>query len=274
MKMALKDGKLKALTLSYDDGVFQDKRLIEIMNKHGLKGTFNICTALYLPEDGVRKDVNGKLKLSEAKELYLNSGHELAIHAYHHPFLEKLRSVEIITEIAEDRKFIEENYGIIVRGMAYPFGTYNDEVVDILGKCGIVYSRTTRSTNGFNFPENWLTLHPTCHHNSENLMTLAKRFVEEKNPWMSAEMFYLWGHSYEFDIKNNWNVIEEFAEYIGGHDHIWYATNIEIYDYVQAYKRLETSFDQKIVHNPSAIDVWFENKKQIYCVKAGETIKI
>lgn len=274
MKMVLKDGKLKVLTLSYDDGVVQDRRLIEIMNKHGLKGTFNICTSLYFPEDGVREKLYGKLKLSEAKELYLHSGQELAIHAYHHPFLERLKSVEIIREIAEDRKFIEENYGIIVRGMAYPFGTYNDEVVDILDKCGIVYSRTTQSTNRFSFPESWLTLHPTCHHNAENLMELAKRFVENKNPWMNAEMFYLWGHAYEFDDNNNWNVIEEFAEYIGGHDHIWYATNIEIYDYVQAYNRLETSFDQTMVHNPSAIDVWFENKKQIYCVKAGETVRI
>ena len=279
MKMILKDGKLKVLTLSYDDGVVQDKRLIEIMNKHGLKGTFNICTNLYFPEDGVREKPNDKyphpkLKLSEAKELYLSSGQELAIHSYHHPFLHKLKSVEIISEIADDRKFIEENYGRIVRGMAYPFGTYNDEVVDILDKCGIVYSRTTRDTNRFDFPENWLTLHPTCHHNSEKLMDLAKRFVESTNPWMLSQMFYLWGHSYEFDDNNNWEVIERFAEYIGGHDHIWYATNIEIYDYVQAYNRLETSFDQKIIHNPSAIDVWFESGKQIYCVKAGETIRI
>jgi len=32
----------KAVTLSYDDGVRQDKRLISIMQKYGLKGTFNI----------------------------------------------------------------------------------------------------------------------------------------------------------------------------------------------------------------------------------------
>ena len=36
--------KRKVLTLSYDDGVEQDIRLVEIMKKHGLKGTFNINT--------------------------------------------------------------------------------------------------------------------------------------------------------------------------------------------------------------------------------------
>lgn len=48
MKMILKDGKTKVLTLSYDDGVVQDIRLIEIMNKYGLKGTFNINSGMYL----------------------------------------------------------------------------------------------------------------------------------------------------------------------------------------------------------------------------------
>ena len=49
--MKLKDGKSKVLTLSYDDGVVQDIRLIEIMDKYGIKGTFNISSGLYVPEE-------------------------------------------------------------------------------------------------------------------------------------------------------------------------------------------------------------------------------
>ena len=67
MKMRLKDGKTKVLTLSYDDGVVQDIRLIEIMNRYGLKGTFNINSASYLPENKVREKFYGRMKLSEAK---------------------------------------------------------------------------------------------------------------------------------------------------------------------------------------------------------------
>ena len=134
MKMKLQDGKSKVITLSYDDGVVQDIRLIEIMNKHGLKGTFNINSGLYLPENAVRDKFDGRMKLSEAKELYINSGHEVAVHALTHPILDRLDSAEIIYEITEDRKNIENQYGVIARGMAYPFGTYNDMVVDILEK--------------------------------------------------------------------------------------------------------------------------------------------
>lgn len=274
MKMVLKDGKTKVLTLSYDDGVVQDIRLIEIMDKYGLKGTFNINSGLYVPEDTIREKFYGKMKLSEAKKLYTNSGHEVAIHAFSHPFLEKLDSDEIIYEISEDRKNIESQFGKIVRGMAYPFGTYNDNVVDVLKKCHIAYARTVRSTHSFAFPENWLTLHPTCRHNDERLEELIKIFVETTNKYNNPEMFYLWGHSYEFDNDDNWDVIERFCKYAGGHDHIWYATNIEIYDYVKAYKRLQTSFDKRIIHNPSSIDVWFDIKGEVYCVKAGKTIHI
>ncbi len=274
MKMILKDGKSKVLTLSYDDGVVQDMRLIEILNKYGLKATFNINSALYLPEDTVRENFYGRMKLSEAQALYKNSGHEIAVHAYTHPFLERLDTAEIIYEITEDRKAIERDYGTIVRGMAYPFGTYSDKVVDVLDKCHIAYARTVCSTLNFNFPDNWLTLHPTCHHKHPELMPLVKRFVEEKSRYNHPEMFYLWGHSYEFDNDDNWEVIERFAEYAGGHEHIWYATNIEVYDYVKAYERLHTSYDKKTVHNPSAIDVWFSNKGGVYCVKAGETLRI
>lgn len=274
MNMLLKDGKTKVLTLSYDDGVVQDIRLIKIMNEHGIKGTFNINSGLYLAEDAVRDKFYGRMKLSEAKELYLNSGQEVAVHAFTHPFLEKLDSAEIIYQITEDKKAIERDYGKLARGMAYPFGTYNDEVVDILEKCHIAYARTTKPTYGFGLPENWLTLHPTCHHNSEKLDELIKDFVENTNRYNQCQMFYLWGHSYEFDNNDNWDVIEKFAEYAGGHEHIWYATNIEIYDYVKAYERLQTSYDKSIIHNPSATDVWFMEKGKTYYIKAGETINI
>lgn len=35
-------GVMKALTLSYDDGVVHDRRLVEICNRYGLRGTFNL----------------------------------------------------------------------------------------------------------------------------------------------------------------------------------------------------------------------------------------
>lgn len=273
MYMKLKDGKSKVLTLSYDDGVVQDIRLMKILDKHGIKCTFNINTGMYLPEDTVRERFHGRMKLSEAKALYTNSGHEVAVHGLTHPFLQKLKSDELLTEILEDRKNIEQQYGTLARGMAYPYGTYTREVMDAAAACGICYSRTAKTTQNVRFPENWLEWDPTCHHDEPNFMALAKRFVEEPIHYESdAWLFYVYGHSYEFDLRNNWEVIENFAAFVGGHEDIWYATNIEIYDYVKAYESLQVSVDRSRVHNPSAQDVWFSHRKQIYCVKAGQTL--
>lgn len=274
MRMLLKDGKKKVLTLSYDDGVVQDIRLIETMNRYGIKGTFNVNSNLYLPENITRDKFYGRMKLAEAKELYIASGQEVAVHSCTHPFLEELDSVEIISEIVQDRKNLESQFGKIVRGMAYPYGTYNDKVVDVLEKCNIVYARTVESTHSFDFPKNWLLLHPTCHHDDEKLEELIEKFVESTNRWNKVEMFYLWGHSYEFDNNNNWERIERFCEYAGGHEHIWYATNIEVYNYVKAYERLEKSVDGSILYNPSSIDVWVEINNKIECVKGGEVLML
>lgn len=277
MYMYLKDGKRKVLTLSYDDAVVQDVRLMDILNRHGLKGTFNINTGCYYPEDKERPESKHmRMRRSEAVTLYTDSGHEVAVHAFTHPHLEWLTSQDMIQEIMEDRRNIEKEYGVIARGMAYPYGTYNDMVIDVLEKCGIVYARTVQSTEKFIFPANWLTLHPTCHHDNPRLMELARQFAEDLKPRNPNEcwMFYLWGHSYEFANNDNWNVIEEFSQYIGGREDIWYATNIEIYDYVQAYKALQVSVDHSLVHNPTATDVWFCEAGKLYCVKGGETVRI
>ena len=268
--MRFPEGKGKAVTLSYDDGVEQDIRLIEIMKAHGLRGTFNINTGCYSKEGQVFPEgvIHRRMSHSQARKTYLNSGMEVAVHALTHPFLEWEPENVCAYEVLQDRKNIEDDFGGIVRGMAYPFGSYNDSVVAALKQCGIVYSRTVQSTERFDIPTDWLRLPATCHHNNPRLMELAHQFVESpvNNPWL----FYLWGHSYEFEQFDNWNVIEEFAEYIGNRKDIWYATNIEIYDYIAAYKQLQFSLDQKTVYNPTAMTLYFERNGQKHCIKSGE----
>ena len=142
MYIKLKDGKSKVLTLSYDDGVVFDKRLIEIMDKNGIKGTFNINANLYQSEDRERKAGEDRLTLSQAKRLYTESVHEVAVHGYNHTFLDLSVESEIIYEVSKDREALENTFGTIIRGMAYPYGTYNDKVIDCISRCGICYSRT------------------------------------------------------------------------------------------------------------------------------------
>ncbi|MBE6567633.1 MAG: polysaccharide deacetylase [Ruminococcaceae bacterium] len=275
MYMKLKDGKSKVLTFSYDDGVVQDIRLVNIFNKYGLKATFNINSGCYLPEDVTREKLRGRLKRSEAIALYKDSGHEVAVHGLEHKFLSKLKPAEMVREVLEDRKNIEKDFGTITRGMAYAYSDYNAEAIEILKQCGIVYSRAVASTKSFHFPTDWWAIQPTCHHANESLMALAEKFVDTQSRYPSDNwLFYVWGHSYEFDDRDNWDVIERFAEYVSGKDDIWYTTNIEIHDYVRAYEALVVDAATTRVFNPTLIDVWFTENGKTYCVKAGETVVI
>lgn len=270
------NGLSKALTLSYDDGVEQDARLIEILNKHGLKATFNLNSGCFSPDGKVfpAGTIHRRMTEKRVKELYSSSGHEVAVHAYTHPWLETLPPAVIAKEILDDRQRLEGIFEKPIRGMAYPFGTYNDTVVDVLANCGIVYSRTTVSTKKFDIPSDWLRMPATCHHNAPELMELAEKFANKKVA-DHAQLFYLWGHSYEFEANDNWGVIEKFAEYMGNRDDVWYATNIEIYDYVQAFDRLVWSTDASIIYNPSAISVWVQvSTGDCIEIKAGETVRV
>jgi hypothetical protein len=262
--------KYKALTLSYDDNVIYDKQLIEIMERYGLKGTFNV-------NSGQFGDNTRKLSKDAAISLYKSPNVEVAVHGLQHLALANVSLDAARQDVIENKKDLERIFGGVVRGMAYAYGSYSDEVVELLKDCGIVYARTTVSTEAFDIPTDWLRMPATCHHANPRLMQLAKTFVEAQEDWYfwrkTPMLFYVWGHSYEFNDCNNWEIIEEFAEFMGGREDIWYATNGEIYAYVQAFNRLVFSMEGKIVHNPSAIPVWFVDvNRNNYKIEAGQTL--
>lgn len=267
------DGRFKAVTLSYDDGMTHDIRLLDIMKKYNLKGTFNINSGCISKTDSIR----GKVRLSERQmsELYSNSGNEVAVHGYSHSHLEELNPTAVCEEVLNDRKELERIFGGIVQGMAYPYGTYNDNVVEILKNCGIVYARTTVSTECFDVPMDWLRMPATCHHNNPRLFELVEKFIKlSKRPNNVCKLFYLWGHSFEFDADDNWEVIEKFGKLVGNRDNIWYATNIEIYDYVNAYKKLRFNASQTLVYNPTQTDLWICNNEKNIKIAAGEYLSL
>ena len=139
-----------------------------------------------------------------------------------------------------------------------------------LRDCGVAYARTTEATHRFDIPNDWFTLPSTCHHKDPELMNLARKFAEGQ-PYR-PQLFYLWGHSYEFESDNNWHVIEEFAEYIGHRDDIWYATNIEIHDYVEAWCSMHISADGRRLYNPSAIPLWAAVGRKVVRIGSGEEV--
>lgn len=269
-------GKAKVVTLSYDDGVVADKRLMEIMKKNGLKGTFNISYGCFTREENIpnREKIPGRLSYNEAKALYVDDDFEIACHGYNHPHLAMCDTAVACGQVLNDRIALEEMFGKPIHGMAYPFGSVNDDVAEICRLCGIWYSRVVKCKDDFGLPNDWLRLTPTSHHNNPKLMEMADNFINLK-PTFAPRMFFLWGHSYEFDRNDNWNVIEEFAQKIGNHDDIWYATNMELYLAWRDFHQLESSADGNSIFNPTCRTVWFADRPgNLYKVEPGETLHI
>lgn len=257
------NGKRKVLTMSYDDGCNDDRRLVEIFNKYGIRGTFHLNSARSLNDDWC-------VPADEAAKLY--SGHEISCHCATHPNMVECTDEQNIGELIADRKTFEPLCGYVIRGMSYPFGRYDDRVIEDARIAGMVYSRTVKSTEDFAFPDDFMAWHPTAHHNNEHLFDLLDAFLKDDSD--EPKLMYIWGHSFEFGRDNNWDRIERFCESAGGKDNVWYATNIEIYDYYTNMYRLIISADGTIINNPTGTEIWFYAGGELMSVKAGETVRL
>lgn len=259
------EGKSKALTFSYDDGVPADKRLVEIFRKNGLKGTFNLNSGLF--------GKGNRLDIDEVKATYTPDVCEIACHGVTHAAFSDCDSAVLMSQVVYDRKALEGITGYPVFGMAYPFGNYSENVINALKNCNIKYARTVDGTQNFSLPRRPLAWNPTCHHKNPNLMKLADDFLNTA-PRRNPLLFYVWGHAYEFDDDNNWDIIESFAEKMSGRQDIWYATNIEILNCIEDFNRLQYSADGTLIYNPNARDVWVAPLNgEVFVIKSGETYK-
>lgn len=269
--MRFPGGLSKAVTLSYDDGVQADKRLLQIIDKYGLKCTFNLNSTLF-------DCANWHDRMDEEQTIaaFKDGPHEVAIHGARHIFLNKVPLPEAAREVLLNRDWLEHNFGRIVRGMAYAYNGYNEDIKRMLADLGVAYARTTKSAYSFGLPQDFLEWNPTVHHNEAQLGELVQRFVsaspedefKHREPWL----FYMWGHSYEYDDQNNWNLLEDFCKTLSGRGDIWFATNGEVYSYVQAYKSLVFSLDGERVFNPSCMPVYIEIRGKVYKIPSGESV--
>lgn len=269
--MRFPEGKCKALTFSYDDGVSADIRLLMTFEKYGLKGTFNLNSDRF-----DCKEWHDRMDEEQTYNTFKNCGQEIALHGARHVFLTKVPLCEAVKEIVDNRAYLENKFNTIVRGMAYAYSGFNDDIKRVLKDLGVAYARTTVSTGSFALPEDFFEWNPTCHHNDKDIKDLCEKFFNTtpltEGKLRESRLFYIWGHSYEFDDNDNWDIIEDIGKRVSASDDIWLATNIEIYEYITAYKNLVFSLDGERVYNPSAIPVWIELRRKTYKVGAGQTV--
>ena len=227
-------GKRKAVTFSYDDGVAQDRRLIAIFNKYHLKGTFNLNSGLMgrtgaLFQEGATISHN-RLARDEIRSVY--AGHEVAAHTLTHPSLCQLPDSEVIREVEGDRIALSELAGYEVIGMAYPGGgrNYDARVMELIrNHTGIRYARTIIDSGNFLPPKDMLEIRPTiCHHNHlPELLALGEKFLSDDAD--EPALLYVWGHAYELDVHQDWEQFEQFCRMISGQSDVFYGTNREVF---------------------------------------------
>lgn len=256
--------KTRAVTLSFDDGRTCDRQMTEILNRHGMKCTFNLT--------GGRIEGNeAMVQFDEFQDVY--SGHEIAAHTFHHPHLNTMDFGGIAYQIVKDREILEEAVKHPVEGFAYPFGLREtDGMVECIKHCGIKYARTTVPSHKFHLPTDFLRWNPTCHQADPAFSELVETFFtpdDELHPWrIRPLLFFVWGHSYEF--QDNWNRLEALCEKLGGKENVWYATNMEIVDYTMAFRSLRRSVNGKYIFNPTNIDVYVRVNHEDRILRKGE----
>jgi peptidoglycan/xylan/chitin deacetylase (PgdA/CDA1 family) len=276
------EGKPKAVTFSYDDGCENDPRFAETLTKHNLKGTFNINSGHIWGNDSWR------IGVEDIKKYILDNGHEIAVHGEYHKAPGIVSGASGIKDVLNCRLQLEKTFGMIIRGMAYPDsgirvmqGDMNYETIrNYLSALGIVYSRTLGGdNNSFSLPTDWLAWMPTAHHDNPEILDWIDEFnafdyekIRSSN--RRPRLFYIWGHSYEFERNNNWEHLEEICERIKGKDDVWYATNIEIYEYCEAFSKLVFSADETMMYNPTLKKLWLDIEGVPYTIEPGETITI
>ena len=277
VEMLFPEGKSKALILSNDDGPTADRRLVKLMNDYGLKGTFHL--------NSNKLDTKGYLTKDEIKNLFL--GHEVSVHSANHPGLIGMSKIDIVYEVIEDRKELEKLTGITVRGMAYPFGSYDNLVVEAISGLGIEYARTVADTYNFSIPKDFLVWHPSIHqfgkayfkpNDTENDKKELAAFYGLVSNFLKADTLALldvWGHSWENDgTGNRWVEMENFFKLVSKRNDINYTTQIALVDYINAFKNLKFSVDKKIIANLSSLDVFIKIDGKTYKIPAGRETTI
>lgn len=222
------NGKNKAVTFSYDDGVEQDRRLVELFNKYGMKATFNINSGIQTGANFFTERDSGilvrRMNQKGLKKLY--EGHEIASHGLTHANPVECDEETMYNEVMADKRNLEALFEKKVVGYAYPYGGYNDMAVRVLSDCGIRYARTVESTSEFSPQKDLLRFKANFHHNHAGIFEGIERFLGGDPEEVS--ILYIWGHSYEFDANQNREHMEEILKRLAGRSEVFYGTNAEV----------------------------------------------
>ncbi len=259
-------GKTKVFNISYDDGVIQDIRFVELLNRYGLKGTFNLNYGLmrqnftWVHECGMTVR-----RLREQEVVSVYAGHEIASHSYSHPYFDNMAEPEILKELGADKFFLERLTGREVAGYATPFYYFSDLMEDCVQHCGFEYARISEESNDYSIPENFYRWRGSKFHWDADLEAFVQGFLETDEELALCQLV---GHSYDLDVMDLWDKMERICHSVGKYTEVWAASHIEIVRYLKAMKRLRITETEII--NKSSTELWLEVDGNIFQLQPGE----
>lgn len=128
----------KPVCITFDDGYLDSYTIVyPLMKEYGFPWT------LFLITDDVGKPYN-RMTWDQLREMANSHTVTIANHTLSHPKLHNLATrAEKEKEIVEANKALKYQLGIDNVWLAYPYGDYDDEVIDICKKAGIKMAVTT-----------------------------------------------------------------------------------------------------------------------------------
>lgn len=261
MRKLYPGGKRKAFNITYDDGVLQDVRFVEMMNRYGLKGTFNLNSRL-MEEEFAWVHPNGMevRRLSPAAVRNLYDGHEIASHTLTHPYMSELSEQEILEQMGADRENLERLFGREVRGFAVPFSYYSDLIAQCAENCGFEYARMSEFSGSYEPCRDWYYWKTGFYHIQPGLSDFAAGFLNTEEELALCQIV---GHSYDLDAEQLWGTMELICAAVSAREDVWYCTNLELVRYLKAMDCFDGA-------NRSDRDLWFERDGAAVVLHPGE----
>ena len=198
----------KFFLLSFDDGTVHDRRLVELLNKYQILGTFNLNSGL---EDFVwtfQGHPVVRQHLEDTVEQY--RGHEVASHSLTHPRLEMLPPPALRREVEEDCANLKQIFGKEELGFGVPFTVCTDREIRIICKF-LRYIRLSEYSDSFALPVDPYHIPIHALYNDPGVREKIARFAENT---LKDSLFVLAGHSYELEFLDHWEYMEELLQYI------------------------------------------------------------
>jgi len=259
-------GKSKAFNISYDDGVVQDIRFVELLNRYELKGTFNLNYGL-MKSGFTWQHENGmtvrRIRPRDVRTVY--AGHEIASHSYSHPYFDNMGETDILRELGADKFFLERLTGREVAGYATPFYYYSDLMADCVRHCGFEYARISEESNDYSVPSDFYRWRGSKFHWDDDLEDFVRDFLETDRELGLCQIV---GHSYDLDALNLWERMDRICRWVSENGDVWPATHIELVRYLRGM-RLVRITDREI-RNESGVELWFCVDGETVCLQPGE----